>query len=199
MNCGLGPAQPDWKAYALGEMDAKARREAEAHAATCVGCQEEMASLRVTLDAMATLSEEEMPRRIAFVSDKVFEPKWWQMFLKPSFAGAAAIALAILVHGFVRPVAVPQQPVPVAQVDAAAIEQRVSAEVAKRVEEQVNAAVSTAVNTAVTKAVADARKQDQEHTAQLLAAAERRYGQSTELMTRQVTQIYAMNTGLGVR
>ena len=54
-------------------------------------------------------------------------------------------------------------------------------------------------NTAVTKAVADARKQDQEHTAQLLAAAERRYGQSTELMTRQVTQIYAMNTGLGVR
>ena len=195
MNCGLGSSQPDWKAYALGEMDARTRREAEAHAAACLACQEEMASLRVTLDAMATLRDEEMPRRIAFVSDKVFEPKWWQAFLKPSFAGAAVIAVAILVHAFVRPAAVPPQPVPVAQVDAAAIEARVSAEVAKRVEEQLNAAM----NAAVTKAVADARKHDQEQTAQMLAAAERRYGQSTELMTRQVTQLYAMNTGLGVR
>ena len=100
MNCGLGPAQPDWKAYALGEMDAKARREAEAHAATCVGCQEEMASLRVTLDAMATLRDEEMPRRIAFVSDKVFEPKWWQRWWNPTFASACVVAASILVHAF---------------------------------------------------------------------------------------------------
>ncbi|MEQ1885772.1 MAG: hypothetical protein ABL967_11975 [Bryobacteraceae bacterium] len=202
MNCGLGSSKPDWKAYVLGELDAKARREAEAHAASCVACQDEAGSLRITLDAMATLRDEELPRRIAFVSDKVFEPKWWQMFLKPSFAGAAAIAVAILVHAFVQPGAI-RQADPVAQVDAAAIEARVSAEVEKRVQQRlnaaVNAAVDSAVNTAVTKAVADAHKRNQENTAQMLAAAERRYGQSTELMTRQVTQLYAMNTGLGVR
>ena len=194
MSCGLGPAKPDWKAYVLGEMDARAQREAEAHAAVCVACQEEAAGLRITLDAMATLREEEMPRRIAFVSDKVFEPKWWQAFLRPSFAAAAVIAAAILVHAFVRPVAAPQS-APVAQLDASAMEARVSAEVSKRVEDR----ISVALNTAVTKAVADARQRDQEHTAQMLAAAERRYGQSTELMTRQVTQMYALNTGLGVR
>lgn len=90
----------DWKAYVLGEMDAAGRREAESHAANCSLCREEMAATRLTLDALSTLREEEVPRRIAFVSDKVFEPKWWQAFLRPSFAGAMAIALAILAHGF---------------------------------------------------------------------------------------------------
>ena len=78
----------DWKAYALGELDADGRREAEAHAAACSLCREELASTRLTLDALSTLREEEIPRRIAFVSDKVFEPRWWQVFLQPSFAGA---------------------------------------------------------------------------------------------------------------
>jgi len=95
----------DWKAYALGELDAKERRTAEAHAATCSGCRKDLAEARLTLDALSTLREEEVPRRIAFVSDKVFEPKWWQAFLKPSFAAGALIAGAILVHAFLRPAA----------------------------------------------------------------------------------------------
>ena len=93
----------DWKAYALGELDQDARRQAEAHAATCSNCREELAGLRLTLDALSTLREEEAPRRIAFVSDKVFEPRWWKSLLRPSFAGACVIALAILAHGFARP------------------------------------------------------------------------------------------------
>jgi anti-sigma factor RsiW len=93
----------DWKAYALGELDAKDRRQVEAHAATCSDCREELAGLRLTLDALSTLREEEIPKRIAFVSDKVFQPRWWQMFLRPSFAAAAILAAAILVHAFVRP------------------------------------------------------------------------------------------------
>jgi hypothetical protein len=93
----------DWKAYALGERDAHSRREAEAHAATCSACRDELAGLRLTLDALSTLREEDIPRRIAFVSDKVFEPRWWQNFLKPSFAAGCLIAAAILVHAFVRP------------------------------------------------------------------------------------------------
>jgi anti-sigma factor RsiW len=93
----------DWKAYALGELDAKERRAAESHASTCSACREDLAATRLTLDAMSTLREEEIPRRIAFVSDKVFEPRWWQSFLRPSFAAGCVIAAAILVHAFVRP------------------------------------------------------------------------------------------------
>jgi hypothetical protein len=93
----------DWKAYALGELDKNDRRQAEAHAAACVSCREELAGLRLTLDAMSTLREEEIPKRIAFVSDKVFEPRWYQMFRRPSFAAACVLAGAILVHAFARP------------------------------------------------------------------------------------------------
>jgi anti-sigma factor RsiW len=111
--------QCDWKAYALGELDANTRREAEAHAATCASCREELATLRLTLAAMATLRDEEMPRRIAFVSDKVFEPKWYQRLWSPTFAGASVVAAAILIHGFARPVGAMDQAQIQAQVDQA--------------------------------------------------------------------------------
>src|ERR1700676_1289091 len=75
MSCKLEDRRPDWKSYALGELDAPARQEAENHVAACSDCQDELAGLRVTLDTMATLRDEELPRRIAFVSDKVFEPR----------------------------------------------------------------------------------------------------------------------------
>jgi anti-sigma factor RsiW len=99
MNC----ESYDWKAYALGELDRPARTEAESHAATCASCRNELATLRLTLDTLSTLHEEEMPRRIAFVSDKVFEPRWWQRVFSPNFAAACVIAGAILVHAFARP------------------------------------------------------------------------------------------------
>jgi anti-sigma factor RsiW len=107
--------QCDWKAYALGELDQSTRRQAEAHAATCASCREELATLRLTLDAMATLRDEEMPRRIAFVSDKVFEPNWFQRLWSPTFAGALVVAAAILVHAF----AMPARSVDQAQIDQA--------------------------------------------------------------------------------
>ncbi len=190
MSCHLGEVRPDWRAYALGEMDAAARRDAENHAAACADCQDELAGLRVTLDALSTLREEELPRRIAFVSDKVFEPRWWQMFLRPSFAAAGVVAAAILVHGFIRPVAAP-----VAAVDTAAIQAQVTAEVTQRMQ----AEMAAAVNAAVTKAVADTEKRDDQRTAQLLASTEQRYADVAEYMNKRVTQLYALNTGAGVR
>jgi hypothetical protein len=51
---------------------------------------------------MSTLPQEEVPRRIAFVSDKVFEPRWWQRMFSPTFASACVIAAAILGHGFLQ-------------------------------------------------------------------------------------------------
>jgi anti-sigma factor RsiW len=195
MSCKLEGGKPDWKAYTLGEMDAGARREAECHVADCSHCQDELAGMRVTLDAMATLRDEELPQRIAFVSDKVFEPRWYQkMFLRPSFAAAALIAAAILVHPFVRPVGMSSNG-PAQQVDTRAIEARVTAEVTERLQSE----MAAAVDTAVTKAVAETVKRDDQRTAMLLAATEKRYSDAADFLNRQVTRIYALNTGAGVR
>ena len=201
MSCKLEDRRPDWKSYALGELDARARQEAESHVTACADCQDELAGLRVTLDAMATLREEELPRRIAFVSDKVFEPRWYeklsQAFLRPSFAAAAVIAAAILVHAFVRPVGTPASAPSqaIAQVDTSTIEARVTAEVTARLQNE----MAMAVNTAVTKAVAETEKRDDQRTAQLLSASDRRYSDAADFLNKQVTRIYALNTGAGVR
>jgi anti-sigma factor RsiW len=103
MTCSSPNSKPDWKAYLLRELDKDALREAEAHLATCSICHEEVAGLRLTLDTLSTLREEEIPRRIAFVSDKVFEPRWWQRMFTPTFAAGALVAAAILIHGSLRP------------------------------------------------------------------------------------------------
>lgn len=103
MSCISAESKPDWKAYALRELDQDAHRQAETHLTNCSECQEELATLRLTLDTLSTLREEEIPRRIAFVSDKVFEPRWWQRVFSPTFAAGALVAAAILVHGAMRP------------------------------------------------------------------------------------------------
>ena len=195
MSCKLQDGKPDWKAYALGELDSNARREAELHAAACSDCQEELSGLRLTMDALGAMREEEVPRRIAFVSDKVFEPRWWETFLRPSFAAGAVIAAAILVHAFVRPPTAPLPP----QVDTAAVEARIAARITAEVSQSMQAQMAAAVNTAVTSAVAETRKQDDLRTAALLTATERRYADAAEFLDKRVTQIYAMNSGAGVR
>jgi anti-sigma factor RsiW len=103
MSCISPESKPDWKAYVLREMSADDVRQAETHLATCSNCHEEVATLRLTLDTLSTLREEEMPRRIAFVSDKVFEPRWWQRVFNPTFAAGVLVAAAILIHGSLRP------------------------------------------------------------------------------------------------
>jgi len=122
-------SKPDWKAYVLGELAPDASRQAEAHLAACSICHEEVATLRLTVDTLSTLREEEVPRRIAFVSDKVFEPRWWQRVFSPTFAAGALVAAAILVHGAVRPGQ--------AQVEAAVTEAVSQVEARHRLEMQV--------------------------------------------------------------
>jgi len=193
MSCKLGDGRPDLKSYALGELDSRGRQDAENHVAACADCQDELGALRVTLDAMATLREEELPRRIAFVSDKVFEPRWYQkLFLRPSFAAAMVIAAAILVHAFVRPVSLPNA---TAQMDTRAIEARVAAEVTARVQKEMDLTVTVAV----ARAVASTEERAAQRTALLLSAADKRYSEDADFLNKQVTRIYALNTGAGVR
>jgi anti-sigma factor RsiW len=159
MNCST----LDLKAYALGEIDRQEKAALDAHVGACEACRGELDRLKLTHAALLTLKDEEVPRRIAFVSDGIFEPRWWQAIWRSGpamgFASAALIAVAILAHGYARPTAAQ----PVQRIDTAQIEQRVEQEVSQR------------LDSAVTKAVTASEERQGRKTAEMLAAAEKRY------------------------
>jgi anti-sigma factor RsiW len=114
--------QLDLIAYALGEANKAERQAVEAHLAASAGAREEQEQLNFVLSALKSVPDEEIPRRIAFVSDPVFAPSLWQRFwgsaAQLGFAGAAMLAVAIMAHGYLtRPI---PQAAPVANVAAVA-------------------------------------------------------------------------------
>lgn len=136
----------DLRDYVFGELDSAQTRAVEAHGRACPACADELSRLRLTETALFSLRDEEMPRRIAFVSDKVMEPRiwearwwsaWWNSAPRLGFAAAAMLSTAILVHGFVsRPLAPAPASAPTvvqAQVDQSLIDERVAAAVVKAV------------------------------------------------------------------
>ena len=110
-----------------------------------------------------SVPDDEPPRRIAFVSDKVFEPHWWRKLWTSGpqlgFASACVLAAAILVHGN----APAPQPVvaQVAQID----EGRINSEIAKAV------AAAQQRQTSDLLSVIDSRlkQSERQHRAELLA------------------------------
>jgi len=136
MNC----SSIDLKAYALGESSDEERRQVGDHLASCSSCSEEVERLRITEAALLSVADEEIPQRIAFVSDKVFEPSWWQRFWWSGpalgFAGATMLAVAIVVHALVPSTAEPPA------LDTAAVEQMVAQAIARRVDVAVTQAVT---------------------------------------------------------
>jgi len=198
MNC----SSIDLKAYVLGELPESEKGRVAGHVRDCASCGEELERLNLTHLALASLREEEAPRRIAFVSDKVFEPRWWQRMWQSGpvmgFASAAVLACAILAHGFIRPAARQQ----VAAVDTAAVERQVNAEV--------NARLNTVVTQAVTRAVSDSETRQKRETATLLAAAEQKYElqrkydlaafqSNVDVLRKQTAQMYMASSGLEMR
>lgn len=154
----------DLKAYVVGELARGERAVVEDHVRGCHSCREELDRLNMTRAALATLEDEEIPRRIAFVSDRVFEPRWWQTMWRSGpvmgFASAALLAAAILVHGFERPIAsVAKAPA----VDTAQIEQKVEAR------------INAKLDAAVAKAVSDSQAKQAAEFAQVLNATETRF------------------------
>ncbi|MGI8744586.1 MAG: anti-sigma factor family protein [Bryobacteraceae bacterium] len=176
----------DLKAYALGEMDRRESTSVDEHVHACDSCREELERLDLTKVALASLSDEEIPRRIAFVSDSVFEPRWWQRIWHSGpvmgFASALVLAAAILVHGAIRPVSVPAPaPVPPAM-NVAGIQQQMDAR----------------VDAAVAKAVAESEQRQAAQNAQLLDAAEKRFTtrHHAEMVTAQETiRMYQQQAG----
>ncbi len=153
----------DLKAYLLDELENRDGREVDQHLAGCAACAEELESLRLTQTALLSVADEEMPQRIAFVSDKVFEPRWWQRLWQSGprlgFAAAGMLAVAIVVHAVIEPPPTVISP----GLDQAAVEAIVANEVASRLDQ------------AVTQAVAASEQRQAAETARLLAAAEERY------------------------
>ncbi len=166
-------SQFDVKAYFLSELTEVDRRQFEGHLRSCQDCREELEWLRITRTALEALPDEEPPRRVTFVSDRIFEPSGWRRFWDSAprlgFASAALLSAAIFVHAFTRP---PATPAP-GTANMAAVEARVETEVGRRVQ------------AAVEKAVAESQDRQKRQTAELVAAMEDRVEQRwrSELLT----------------
>lgn len=165
----------DLKAYFLGELDQKGTAAAEAHAGACQDCRDELDRLRIMQSAILSLPHEEIPQRIAFVSDKVFEPRWWQTIWQSGpamgFASAALLSAAILVHASIHPTTPTPNP------DTARIERQVNQEVAQR------------VNTLVAQAIAQSEARQASQVSRMLAASEKRLEQQRKQDFTAIQQV----------
>ena len=156
----------DLRDYFFGELAEPERRQMDIHLRSCSGCHEDLDRLRITHSTMLALREEEVPQRIGFVSDKVFEPspvrRWWLSFWGSSgrlgFASAAMLSVALAGFTFYRPSSA-APPIAAAQVDTAKIESQVAGR----------------VGAAVEKAVAESEARQARKTAEIVAATERRF------------------------
>jgi|HubBroStandDraft_5_1064220.scaffolds.fasta_scaffold446296_1 anti-sigma factor RsiW len=137
--------------YAFDELPAGDRPAIERHLAECADCAQEFDQLRLTTAALRMLPDREIPQRIAFVSDKVFQPSPLARFFgaRLGFASACVLAAALVVFAYHRPA--PQQVA-------------VTAPVANNVD------VSKQIDEAVAKAVAQVRQEDAKMTQTALAA-----------------------------
>lgn len=116
----------DLKEYFLKELALPQALLVEEHVQDCRPCQEELDRLRLTEAALFTLRDEEIPQRIAFVSDPVLEPPAWRRWLagfwgsgaRLGFASAAMLSVAILVSALTRPAPAPSLNAPAPVVTA---------------------------------------------------------------------------------
>jgi len=169
----------DLRDYLFDELAEEKRRQVDQHVRSCGGCHEELERLRITHSTLLTLREEEVPQRIGFVSDKVFEPsglrRVWQTFWNSSaklgFASAAMVSVALLLFTFFRQAPAMSSGVPV---DTS----RIEAQVASR------------VSAAVEKAVTESETRQSGKTAALLAAAEQRFERQRETDMLNVRQSF---------
>ncbi|HKE23038.1 MAG TPA: zf-HC2 domain-containing protein [Bryobacteraceae bacterium] len=166
------------KDYVLKELGDAERRAVDAHLKSCTGCREELERLRLTEAALFSLREEEIPQRIAFVSDPVFEPSTWQRVWSGFWGSAARLgfASAALLSGAIVYSAV-TRPAPVAVTPAApAVPTIANVQPAPAVSE---AEIQNRIDVAVRKAVAASREQEMVQVRQLVGDLQQKRQQFT--------------------
>ena len=98
-------APHDLRDYILDELEPAQRAELERWLAGSAEGRAELERLPKTCGALRSLPDEEPPRRIAFVSDKIFEPSPWARFARwfwaegPRMALGTAAVLAVVFAG----------------------------------------------------------------------------------------------------
>jgi anti-sigma factor RsiW len=167
----------DLRDYFLRELPDPQQRLVETHVKTCQPCREELDRLQLTQAALLTLRDEEIPQRIAFVSDKIFEPspwrRWWAGFwgsaARLGFASAAMLSVAIVVFAL-RPAGQPARPL-------AGVQElpKPTAQIVQTVSDgEIQARIDAAVAKAITQI--DARQSERvQHLVADLESKEQRY------------------------
>jgi hypothetical protein len=163
----------DLKDYFLKELPGPQQREVEGHVKGCQVCREELDRLQLTGAALFSLRDEEIPQRIAFVSDKVFEPSpwrrgwaaFWGSSARLGFASAAMLSVALLVSAVMRPAPAGRSARPAIGVSDPSKAPPVVARIS-------DADIQTRVENAVVKAVAEVDARQTQKTAQLVADLE---------------------------
>ena len=162
--------------YAFDELAPAERQAMEQHMVSCADCAAELDRLRLTTAALRVLPDMEVPRRIAFVSDRVLEPKqsWWSAFwnsgARLGFAAACVLSAGLIFASAHR------------QSEVRTIVQTASASQA-----QIDAAVTKAVSEAVEKSHAD----DARLTQAALDAVDAKYETKQRELMVALQQTYA--------
>jgi anti-sigma factor RsiW len=167
----------DLNDYYLDELAGPQQRQVEAHVKTCAACREELDRVRVMGAALRSVADEEIPQRIAFVSDKIFEPSPWRRRLaafwnsgaRLGFAGAAMLSASLVIFAF-RPAPASVTIVRQGQAPAPASQAQNTAAMAS--EEEIEQRIQAAVDKAVEVKTAALQKELKEARATLLVAAE---------------------------
>jgi anti-sigma factor RsiW len=199
----------DLKDYFLQELPASQRVQVEGHVRQCAGCREDLERLQMMQSALFSLRDEEIPQRIAFVSDPIFEPspvrRWlggfWTSTARLGFASAAMLSLSIFYFAATRPAPAPERaavPTMAAAAPASLLQKEMTQE---QIDQQIQQAVVKAVadvearqNAKTTQLAADLESRATEMRNSLLLAADQQ-----DDMSRKHDQVQRKSLGLYVQ
>jgi anti-sigma factor RsiW len=166
----------DLRDYYLQELTDPQQRQVESHVKDCPACREELQQLRLTEAALFSLRDEEIPQRIGFVSDPVFEPsrarRWWIAFwgsgARLGFAGAAMLSAALLFSTVTR------------TPGRAPIDGLSSADIDRRIQQAVYASETRQTAKTVQLVHDLAQRADSEHNLRLIAEEEVKFARGQQ-------------------
>ncbi len=185
MNCATPGFPPyDLRDYYFDALPPEAACQVREHLPQCPACAAELEQWTATTLALRALPDEEIPRRIAFVSDKIFQPsagaRWFQSFwasgARLGASAAMLLAGAILVHAYRQPAIVR-----VVELRPAVASTNTAAD---------RAAMQTAVNQAVAAAVSAAETRYDAKLRRVIAENEK---QKRDTMDRVATVLDSMD------